>query len=149
MLLRCKDKTDIQTVKEQYFKSTLGHFGVFVVKLHPLLDDTADSRVRIVDELEAGDVGATFPQVCQVNVQETLRRAGDRQRREPRYQVEKLVVFVQEANCQTGKNRISLTVTTLPESSGACQQNTFVTAPNYCMSATSGVIPFDEHASVD
>lgn len=73
MLLRCEDKRDIQTVKEQYFKSTLGHFGVFVVKLHPLLDDTADSRVRVVDELEASDVGATFPQVCQVNVQETLR----------------------------------------------------------------------------
>lgn len=64
MLLRCKDKGDTQTVKEQYFKSTLRHFGVFVVKLHPLLDDTADSRVRVVDELEAGDVGATFPQVC-------------------------------------------------------------------------------------
>lgn len=90
MLLRCKDERHIQTVKEQYFKSTLGHFGVFVVKLHPLLDDTADSRVRVVDELEAGDVGATFPQVCQVNVQETLRQAGDRQPYESRYQQEKM-----------------------------------------------------------
>lgn len=51
----------MQTVKEQYFKAALGHFGVFVVKLHPLLDDTADGGVGIVDELEAGDVGATFP----------------------------------------------------------------------------------------
>lgn len=89
-------KRDIQIVKEQYFKSTLGHFGVFVVKLHPLLDDAADSRVRVVDELEAGDVGATFSQVGQINVQETLR-----QRCEPRYQDEKWVIFVQEANCQT------------------------------------------------
>lgn len=64
ILLRCKDKRGIHIVKEQYFKSTLGHFGVFVVKLHPLLDDTADSRVRVVDELEASDVGATLPQVC-------------------------------------------------------------------------------------
>lgn len=86
MLLRCKDERDIRTVKEQYFKSTLGHFGVFVVKLHPLLDDAAHSRLRVVDELEAGDVGATFPQVCQVNVQETLRQAGDRQPCESRYQ---------------------------------------------------------------
>lgn len=75
-------------MNEQYFKSALGQFGVFVVKLHPLLDDTADSRVRIVDELEAGDVGATFPQVCQVDVQEALRREGDRQRCEPRYREE-------------------------------------------------------------
>lgn len=96
------DKRDIQIGKEQYFKSTLGHFGVFVVKLHPLLDDAADSRVRVVDELEAGDVGATFPQIGQINVQETLR-----QRCEPRYQEEKWVVFVQEANCQTvKKNRL-------------------------------------------
>lgn len=69
-----RDKRDIQIVKEQYFKSTLGHFGVFVVKLHPLLDDAADSRVRVVDELEASDVGATFPQIGQINVQETLRQ---------------------------------------------------------------------------
>lgn len=98
LILYCillRDKRDIQIVKEQYFKSTLGHFGVFVVKLHPLLDDAADSRVRVVDELEASDVGATFPQIGQINVQETLR-----QRCEPRYQEEKWVVFVQEANCQ-------------------------------------------------
>lgn len=105
ILLRCEDKKATQTVKEQYFKSTLGHFGVFVVKLHPLLDDTADSRVRVVDELEASDVGTTFPQVCQVNVQETLRQAGDRQRCALRYQEEKWVVSVQEANCQTVKKQ--------------------------------------------
>lgn len=58
--------------KEQYFEPTPGHFGVFVVKLHPLLDDTADTGCRIVDKLEAGDVCPSFPQVCQVNVQETL-----------------------------------------------------------------------------
>lgn len=71
---RLKDNTDTQTVKEQYFKAALGHFGVFVVKLHPLLDDAVDGGVGVVDKLEAGDVGAAFPQVCQVNVQETLRR---------------------------------------------------------------------------
>lgn len=131
MSLRWKDKRDIQAVKEQYFESTLGHFGVFVVELHPLLDDTADSRVRVVDELEAGDVSATFPQVRQVNVQETLKQAGNRHWCELRYQEEKWAVFVQDANCQTVKNIISLTVTSLPDSSGACQQTTFISAPNY------------------
>lgn len=60
-------------IKYKYFESTLRHFGVFIVKLQPLLHDTADAGLRVVDELEAGDVGSAFPQVCQVDVQETLR----------------------------------------------------------------------------
>lgn len=61
-------------MKGKYFESTLGHFGVFIVKLHPLLDDAADAGLRVVDELEASDVCPTFPQVCQVDVQETLKQ---------------------------------------------------------------------------
>lgn len=92
----------MQTVKEQYFEAAFGHFGVFVVKLHPLLDDTADGGVGIVDKLEAGDVGATFPQVCQVNVQEALRRDVNRDVRE------KMGAFAREANCHTVKHGVSL-----------------------------------------
>lgn len=94
------ENRDIQTEKDQYFQSAFGHFGVFVVELHPLLDDTADRRVRVVDELEAGDIGTTFPQVCQVDVQETLRKGGDGQRCEPRYIRKNPPVSVREANRQ-------------------------------------------------
>lgn len=65
-------------MKGKYFESTLGHFGVLIVKLHPLLDNAADSGLWVIDELEARDVRATFPQVCQVDVQETLI-GGERQ----------------------------------------------------------------------
>lgn len=51
-----------------YFESSFGHFGVFVVKLHPLLDDAAHARLGVVNKLKASDVGTAFPQVCQVNV---------------------------------------------------------------------------------
>lgn len=95
LILLFRDLKTIQTLKEQYFEAALGHFGVFVVKLHPLLDDTADGGVGIVDKLEAGDVGATFPQVCQVNVQEALRRDVNRDVRE------KMGAFAREANCHT------------------------------------------------
>lgn len=71
--------------KESYFESTLGHFGVFVVELHPLLDDAADAGLRVVDELEAGDVRPAFPQICQIDVQETLRQEVGRQTGEPRH----------------------------------------------------------------
>lgn len=48
----------------KYFESSFGHFGVFVVKLHPLLDDAADAGLWVVDKLKASDVRPTFPQVC-------------------------------------------------------------------------------------
>lgn len=60
--------------EKQYFESTFRHFGVFDVELHPLLDHAADAGLRVVDQLEAGDVGATFSQVGQVDVQETLKQ---------------------------------------------------------------------------
>lgn len=78
-------KTTNPRAKESYFESGLGHFGVLVVELQPLLDHTADAGLRVVDELEAGDVGATFPQVCQVDVQEALRQEADKQRGELRH----------------------------------------------------------------
>lgn len=123
---RLKDNTDIQKVKEQYFKAALRHFGVFVVKLHPLLDDTVDGGVGVVDKLESSDVGAAFPQICQVNVQETLRRDVNRD-------VRKKTAFVcRAANCHTVKRRVFLwTATTLHDSLGVCQQTTFISAPNY------------------
>lgn len=72
--------------RSKYFESSFEHFGVFVVKLHPLLDDAADAGLRVVDELEASDVCPTFPQVCQVDVQETLRqREKDRQEKSVRF----------------------------------------------------------------
>ena len=55
-------------MKGKYFESTFGHFGVFIIKLHPLLDNAADTGLGVVDKLEAGDVRPTFPQVCQVYV---------------------------------------------------------------------------------
>lgn len=64
-----------------YFESCLGHFGVFVVKLHPLLGDAAHTGLRVVDELKTCDVGATFPQVSQVNIEETLRQTSRRAQR--------------------------------------------------------------------
>lgn len=33
----------------KYFESALGHFWVFIVKLQPLLDDAADTGLRVVD----------------------------------------------------------------------------------------------------
>lgn len=48
----------------KYFESSFGDFGVFVVKLHPLLDDAADAGLWVVDKLKASDVCPTFPQVC-------------------------------------------------------------------------------------
>lgn len=60
--------------EQYYFESSFGHFVVFVIKLHPLLGDAADSRLRIVDELKTCDVGTPFSQVRQVNVQETLEK---------------------------------------------------------------------------
>lgn len=64
--------------EKQYFESTFRHFGVFDVKLHPLLDHAADAGLRVVDQLEAGDVGPAFPQVGQVDVQETLKQDADK-----------------------------------------------------------------------
>lgn len=64
-----------------YFESTLWHFGVFVVKHHPLLDDTANAGLWVVDKLEASDVRPTFPQVSQVDIQETLTESGQAERR--------------------------------------------------------------------
>lgn len=63
--------------EKQYFESTFRHFGVFDVELHPLLDHAADAGLRVVDQLEAGDVGSAFPQVGQVDVQETLKQDED------------------------------------------------------------------------
>lgn len=74
------EEKKIRGAENKYFESTLGHFGIFIVKLQPLLDDTADAGVRVVDKLEASDVRPTFPQVCQVNVQEALRQEVDRQK---------------------------------------------------------------------
>lgn len=66
--------------EEQYFESTFGHFGVFDVELHPLLHHAADAGLRVVDQLEAGDVGSAFPQVSQVDVQETLKQEADKEK---------------------------------------------------------------------
>lgn len=44
------------------------------------MDHAADHGLRAVDELEAGDVRPTLPQVCQVNVQEALRQEVDGKR---------------------------------------------------------------------
>lgn len=60
-----------------YFESVLWNLVVFIVKLHPLLDDSADAGVRVVDQLEARYVCSTFPQVRQVDVQKTLRQRQD------------------------------------------------------------------------
>lgn len=70
---RNKKKGLLKKAKLYYFECRLG-LVVFYVKLHPLLGDAAHTGIRFVDELEAGDVGTAFPQVCQVNVQETLRQ---------------------------------------------------------------------------
>ena len=62
-------------MKGKHLESTLVHFGVFIVKVQPLLHNAADAGLGVVDELEASDVRPTFPQVCQVDVQETLKTA--------------------------------------------------------------------------
>lgn len=67
-----KKKALFRKAKLYYFECRLG-LVVFYIELHPLLGDAAHTGIGFVDKLEAGDVGAAFSQVCQVNVQETLR----------------------------------------------------------------------------
>lgn len=45
----------------------------------------ADAGLGVVDKLEAGDVRPTFPQIGQVNVQETLKQKVDVRRGELRH----------------------------------------------------------------
>lgn len=84
-----KEESKADDGKSKYFEATLGHFGVLIVKLHPLLDDAADAGLRVVDELEAGDVGPAFPEVRQVDVQEALGQDGQAEERTVRQTEEK------------------------------------------------------------
>lgn len=58
-----------------YLESFLWNFGVFIVKVNPLLNNSADNWIHIVYKLEARHISLTFLKFSQVNVHKALEES--------------------------------------------------------------------------